>query len=146
MRMNAGGAPQHPGVLRGERECLLRAGQIRAGDNLAAHAGGQRPLHDIRQVGAKARMSEVGADVDQVQGQVASFACGIVRTIIVLPRMSTKAMLRKAMLLVLLGMPLVALAQAGGDLQAQIVYAYQTEDLNALLDLEAGLRTRVAAG
>jgi hypothetical protein len=55
-------------------------------------------------------------------------------------------MLRKAMLLVLLGMPLMALAQAGGDLQAQIVYAYQTEDLNALLDLEAGLRTRVAAG
>lgn len=55
-------------------------------------------------------------------------------------------MLREAIMLMLLGMPLGALAQAGGDLQAQIIYAYQTEDLNALLDIEAGLRTRVAAG
>jgi hypothetical protein len=55
-------------------------------------------------------------------------------------------MLREAMLLVLMVTPLGALAQAGGDLQAQIVYAYQTEDLNALLDLEAGLRTRLDAG
>jgi len=50
------------------------------------------------------------------------------------------------MLLVLLAMPLPALTQAGGDLQAQIVYAYQTEDLNALADLMAGLRARLAAG
>ena len=60
--------------------------------------------------------------------------------------MSPKSMLRKTMLLVLLAMPLTALPQAGGDMQAQIVYAYQTEDLNALSDLEAGLRARLATG
>ena len=55
-------------------------------------------------------------------------------------------MFRKAMLLVLLMTPLVSLAQAGGDQQAQIVYAYQTEDLNALSDLEAAMRAKLAAG
>jgi tetratricopeptide (TPR) repeat protein len=55
-------------------------------------------------------------------------------------------MLGKMLLLALLAMPLTALAQAGGDMQAQIVYAYQTEDLNALSDLMAGLRARLASG
>jgi hypothetical protein len=56
-------------------------------------------------------------------------------------------MLRNAMLLVLLLMtPLLSLAQAGGDQQAQIVYAYQTEDLNTLSDLEAAMRAKLAAG
>jgi tetratricopeptide (TPR) repeat protein len=55
-------------------------------------------------------------------------------------------MIRKAMVLALLAMPLTAMAQAGGDLQAQIVYAYQTEDLNALSNLEDGLRAKIAAG
>ena len=49
-------------------------------------------------------------------------------------------------MLLLLAMPLLAAAQAGGDLQAQIVYAYQTEDMNALANLEAGLRAQLAAG
>jgi len=35
-------------------------------------------------------------------------------------------------------------AQLGGDLQAQILYAYQTEDLNELADLTQMLGTRVA--
>jgi tetratricopeptide (TPR) repeat protein len=38
-----------------------------------------------------------------------------------------------------------ALAQLGGDLQAQILYAYQTEDTNSLTDLIQNLRTRLAA-
>ncbi len=49
-------------------------------------------------------------------------------------------------LLLLLAMPLLAAAQEGGDLQAQIVYAYQTEDMNALANLEASLRAKLAAG
>jgi hypothetical protein len=37
----------------------------------------------------------------------------------------------------------MANAQHGGDLQAQIVYAYQTEDLNRLEDLVQGLREQI---
>lgn len=37
-------------------------------------------------------------------------------------------------------------AQRGGDMQAQILYAYQTEDLNRLRDLAQGLAAQVAAG
>jgi hypothetical protein len=51
-----------------------------------------------------------------------------------------------AVMLLCLAMPLLAAAQAGGDLQAQIVYAYQTEDLNALANIEAGLRAQLTAG
>jgi hypothetical protein len=51
-----------------------------------------------------------------------------------------------AVMLLCLAMPLLAAAQAGGDLQAQIDYAYQAEDVNALANLEAGLRARLAAG
>ena len=38
------------------------------------------------------------------------------------------------------------LAQRGGDMQAQILYAYQTEDLNRLRDLMQNLAANVAAG
>ena len=34
-------------------------------------------------------------------------------------------------------------AQQGGDLQAQIVYAYEVEDLNELASVQTGLRTRL---
>jgi hypothetical protein len=51
-----------------------------------------------------------------------------------------------AVMLLCLAMPLLAAAQAGGDLQAQIVYAYQTEDVNALANIEAGLRAKLSAG
>lgn len=40
---------------------------------------------------------------------------------------------------------LTAAAQLGGDLQAQIVYAYQTEDVNELLGVIQGLRNQLAA-
>lgn len=50
------------------------------------------------------------------------------------------------MMLLCLATPLLAAAQAGGDLQAQIDYAYQTEDVNALSNIEAGLRAKLAAG
>src|ERR1700680_918451 len=36
-------------------------------------------------------------------------------------------------------------AQQGGDLQAQILYAYQSEDSNSLANLTQDLTTRVAA-
>lgn len=38
-----------------------------------------------------------------------------------------------------------ALAQSGGDLQAQILYYYQTEDTNSLANLIRNLRTQAAA-
>jgi hypothetical protein len=55
-------------------------------------------------------------------------------------------MSRLPVMLLLLAMPLLAAAQAGGDLQAQIDYAYQTEDVNALANLEASLRAKLVAG
>jgi len=146
VRVDAGGAPQHARVPCGELQRLARTDNIRAGDNLTTDTGGSRALHDIRQVGGKACMGEIRADVNQVQGQVASRVYGIVRGNIVRPRVGRESMIRKAMVLALLAMPLTAMAQAGGDLQAQIVYAYQTEDLNALSDLEDGLRAKLAAG
>ncbi len=39
-----------------------------------------------------------------------------------------------------------AFAQSGGDLQARIMYAYQTEDLHELGDLVQSLRIELAAG
>ncbi|HVC02933.1 MAG TPA: hypothetical protein VND80_12100 [Steroidobacteraceae bacterium] len=48
--------------------------------------------------------------------------------------------------LLLCALALPALAQRGGDLQARIVYAYQTEDLNALRDLRQTLGAKLAAG
>lgn len=55
-------------------------------------------------------------------------------------------MFRNTVLLLLLAMPLASVAQRGGDLQAQIVYAYQTEDVNRMASLEASLRAQLADG
>src|SRR5208283_556634 len=63
----------------------------------------------------------------------------IVRGNIVKPGTDRESMFRITAMLLLLAMASPASAQQGGDLQAQIVYASQTEDLNALADLEAGL-------
>src|SRR5450755_2347816 len=38
---------------------------------------------------------------------------------------------------------IVANAQAGGDVQAQILYAFETEDSNSLVNLIQGLTTQV---
>jgi tetratricopeptide (TPR) repeat protein len=48
-------------------------------------------------------------------------------------------------LIIAVAAPMAAVrAQQGGDLQAQILYAYQTEDLNELSGLQSRLRTQVA--
>ncbi|HEX3396525.1 MAG TPA: hypothetical protein VHS76_07470 [Steroidobacteraceae bacterium] len=52
-------------------------------------------------------------------------------------------MLRKAIPLILLLMTAAARAQEGGDTQAQIDYAYQTEDANRLTNLIQTLTTQV---
>ncbi|MFI4890068.1 MAG: hypothetical protein ACHQIL_06000 [Steroidobacterales bacterium] len=54
-------------------------------------------------------------------------------------------MFRNTVALLLLATSLPSAAQQGGDLQAQIVYAYQTEDMNRMADLEASLRAQLEA-
>jgi hypothetical protein len=51
----------------------------------------------------------------------------------------------RSLILVLMGIASAA-AQEGGDLQAQILYAYQTEDLNELGNLVSSLGNQVKAG
>ncbi len=52
-------------------------------------------------------------------------------------------MFRITALLLVLATALPSAAQEGGDLQAQIVYAFHTEDTNRIAGLEAGLRTQL---
>jgi hypothetical protein len=52
---------------------------------------------------------------------------------------------RKLAMLLLLGPALPCFAQQGGDLQAQILYAFHTEDLNELADLTVSLGTQAKA-
>jgi tetratricopeptide (TPR) repeat protein len=54
-------------------------------------------------------------------------------------------LIARILLLIALLPPVAALAQQGGDIQAQIVYAYQSEDLNSLADLVQNLMTQVAS-
>ncbi len=55
-------------------------------------------------------------------------------------------LMRAALFLAIAAAAAPCAAQRGGDMQAQILYAYQTEDLNRLRDLMQGLAARVAAG
>ncbi len=53
--------------------------------------------------------------------------------------------LRRIAVLVGVAVALPCVAQLGGDLQAQILYGFQTEDLNQLTDLLQSLSTEVKA-
>ena len=55
-------------------------------------------------------------------------------------------MLRGLALLSLSLAATIGLAQEGGDMQAQILYAYQSEDTNLLASLVQNLATQVKAG
>jgi tetratricopeptide (TPR) repeat protein len=52
-------------------------------------------------------------------------------------------LIARILFLTALLLSLAAQAQEGGDIQAQIVYAYQTEDLNSLADLVQNLTAQV---
>jgi hypothetical protein len=81
-------------------------------------------------------MRQVGADVDQVCGQA-----------VILNMLSFSAMggLKQVLLSVWLGWAATAAAQEGGDVQAQILYAYQTEDSNGLANLRQTLSAQLEA-
>jgi hypothetical protein len=76
-------------------------------------------------------MRQVRSDVDQIQAQDSKPRCDIFAAM--------KSILLVALLLSAIG----AQAQEGGDIQARIDYAYQTEDSNSLTNLVQNLTSRL---
>ncbi len=77
MRMHAGGTPQDTRMPGGKRSSLKRTRQIRAGDNLAAHAGANCAPDDRVPICRKTVMREVRPNINQVQAQVSKPRCDI---------------------------------------------------------------------
>jgi hypothetical protein len=138
VRVNAGGAPQHLRMRGSQGGRGMRTREIRTGDDLPRHAGGGGPLDHFRPIVRKAFVRQVRADIDEFGVQVS------------LPWVYLDYMLRAqlylACFMLLCAAAATVHAQRGGDLQAQILYAYQSEDVNELASLIQTLRTQVRAG
>ncbi len=135
--MHACGAPERGRVGRGERRRRPRTGQIRPGHHLARHAGRARAGDDLGQIAGEAVMRQVRADVDQFAAQEPPPCCVIFM------------LMCRVAIPVLLALSFAVSpshAQEGGDLQAQILYAFQAEDTNQLADLVQSLSTQVKVG
>src|SRR5579863_9291242 len=124
----------------GERGRLMRAGQIGAGDDLAAHAGLQGAPHDRVPICIETVMGEVRSNVNQVQRQDSKPRCDIFDGHC---RRELQMLIKNILLTVMLLFAVRVMAQEGGDTQAQIDYAYQTEDANRLANLIQNLTNRV---
>jgi hypothetical protein len=139
VRVNAGGAPQDLRMRGSQGGGCMRTREIRAGDDLPRDAGGGGPFDHFRSIVRKAFVRQVRADIDQFYVQV------------LLPSVYLDYMLRARLHLASFLLPLCLAAatvhaQRGGDLQAQILYAFQSEDINELASLIQTLRTQVQAG
>jgi hypothetical protein len=139
VRVNTRGAPQDLRMRASQRGRGARTREIRAGDDLPRHAGGGGPFEHLRSIAREAFVRQVRADIDQFCVQA------------LLPWVYLDYMLRASwqlasflLLLCLAGTPLHA--QRGGDLQAQILYAFQSEDINELASLIQTLKTQEQAG
>ncbi len=77
MRMHAGRAPQARRMRGGQRRGLPRTCQIRAGDDLAAHAGLQGARHDRVTICGETVVREVRSNIDQIQAQDCKPRCVI---------------------------------------------------------------------
>ena len=139
VRVNACGAPQDLRMRGSQGRRGARTREIRTGDDLPRHAGGDGPFDHRRLIAGKAFVGQIRADIDQFWVQVP------------IPWVYLHYMLRAPLLfasfLLLLcvrGAPIHA--QRGGDLQAQILYAYQSEDINGLASLIQTLKTQEQSG
>ena len=79
-------------------------------------------------------MREIRTDIDQIQAQACNPHCAI---------FDSMRIARLILLAIMLGASGAAGAQEGGDTQARIEYAYQTEDVNSLVNLVQNLTTQV---
>jgi len=139
VRVNACGAPQDLRMCGRQGRRGARTRKIRAGDDLPRHAGGGGPFDHFRSIAREAFVRQVRADIDQFYVQVSQpwvYLHYMVRA----PLHFTSFLL----LLCLAAAP--AHAQRGGDLQAQILYAFQSEDLNQLTGLIQTLKTQEQTG
>jgi len=140
VRMDAGGAVERVRVASRELRGGPRAREVRAGDDLLRDAGGARGGDDLIEVVAKALMREIRADVDPVRRAGRAGCCAIV-----IHMLRSTRFLALALALAASGAAPLR-AQEGGDLQAQILYAYHTEDAHRLSNLVQSLTTRVKSG
>jgi hypothetical protein len=139
VRVNTRGAPQDLRVRGGQRGRGARTRQVRAGDDLPHHAGGAGPFEHLCSIAREAFVRQVRANIDE-------FSVQVLPPWVYLDYM-WRAPLQFASFLLLLclaGTPLHA--QRGGDLQAQILYAFQSEDINELASLIQTLKTQQQAG
>jgi tetratricopeptide (TPR) repeat protein len=152
MRMNTGRTRQFQGVRVGEGEGATRTREIRARDDLAPYARRACPLEDFFQVSIEACVREVCTDVDEFGRQAAMPDCDMLRVAMNGRHDTFKSRGPAAGTCLVLG--LLAAAQAlhaaavgglGGDLQARILYGFQTEDRAQLGELKDSLSAEVAA-
>src|SRR5882757_4635694 len=139
--MYAGGAPKPGRVCGGDRQSCARAGEIRAGYDLPRHAGQRGTRDHVRAILGEACVSQVRADIDQFHVHV-SLPRVYLSTVYLYYRLRFRALV----LLSLCFAGLQAGAQQGGDLQAQILYAFHSEETNQLASLIQTLNTQVQAG
>src|SRR6267154_362142 len=129
MGMHSRRAPKTLRMLGGEGGSLAGTGKIRARDQLAPHAGLPGARHHRVTICRKTLMCQVRSNIDQIQAQDPKPRCDIFACILSARNLMP---MRDILLTAILLTAVAAQAQEGGDTQARIDYAYQTEDINSL--------------
>lgn len=127
VRVHPGGAPQVRAMPIEQRQRFAGTGDRGARDDHAPHAAINRPCQHGIAVSGKTVVRQVRPDVNQVHSQGGRSPWYRAR---MPPRVYAVICLP-----LLLAFGVGAHAQAGGDPQAQILYAYETEDSNRLAAL-----------
>ena len=149
MRMHAGGAPQHARDGRAASAAAARElGEIRPGHHLAGHARLRRPGRSPRSRSAaklewvRFEPMSINSCAQEPPPRCVIFGAYRTRAGVGARMRSVRGLGRccRCRCAATLG------AQEGGDLQAQILYAYQTEDTNQLGNLVQRLGDQVKAG
>jgi tetratricopeptide (TPR) repeat protein len=140
MRMNTGRTPEPRGGVGCDVGGGARTVQVGAGHDLARDTRDCGIGNDPGEIGGKAFMREIRADVDEFHVQAPPDRVYLDYMLHRLRRFG------RLILVALCAAAQWAHAQQGGDLQARILYAYQTEDTNQLTNLAQTLTTQIQAG
>src|SRR5260370_12252507 len=139
VRVNTRGAPQDLRMRGSECGRGARTLEIRAGDDKPRDAGDGGTFDHLGSIARKGCVRQVRTDIDEFSVQV------------FVPWVYLDYMLRAPLhftsfllLLCVAGAPIHA--QRGGDLQAQILYAFQSEDVNELASVIQTLKNQEQAG
>ena len=152
MRVNAGRTREFRRVSVGEGERTARTREIRARDDLAPYARCARAREHLFEVRIEAFVREVRTDVDELEHQEGTSDCDMLRVAMNVRHDTYKSRAPAAVTCIVIGILAAAVpgigatsGGLGGDLQARILYGFQTEDREQLGELRDSLSAQVSS-